>query len=204
MNLHRSTGQADWEQISPAARTRIQKLAAQSGGILTPPNGITVIGLALVMGGLAAILQTYYWLGLILLAAGRLLDIADGLVAEATDTKSPVGEAFDALADKVGTLLTVIVLVAGKVASWWLIAALVVPQIAIPLLILYKRYRHKKVHPSRAGKISMALAWIGIVGLLISKAANQPTALVLVTDGIVLGSLLLGLYALWQYATGRG
>ena len=117
MNLHRTSGKPDWEEIKLGKRTLFQRLAAVTHGVITPANAITLIGFVVLLYGLGAILERDYLLGLTLIVMGRLLDIADGLAAEATHTKSPLGELFDATIDKVGTVLTVVVLVVAQVAS---------------------------------------------------------------------------------------
>ena len=203
MNLHRTSGTPDWATVKEADRNVFQNMAAATGGIVSPANIITVIGLGMVIYGLVSILQQQFWAGLVLLVSGRLLDIVDGLVAEATHTKSPLGELFDAAADKIGTLLTIVVLLFADITHWWVIMALIAPQILITLVILYKKSKGIGVHPTRQGKLSMAAAWAGIVGVLLAEALLDPLALTLAVYTILAVSVILGLYALWQYATDR-
>ena len=203
MNLHRTSGTPDWENVKPTDRNAFQKMSAATRGIASPANIITVIGLGIVVYGLVLLLQQHYWPGLTLLAIGRLLDIVDGIVAESTGTKSPLGELFDAAADKIGTLLTIIALVVAGITDWWVIVALLIPQAIIPLVIFYKKRRGISVHPTRQGKLSMAFAWVGIVGLLVVKALNDLQPLAIGVYVVIGASLALGLYALWQYSTGR-
>ena len=205
MDLHRTTGKPDWEEVSPSKRTAIQKLAFASRGIITPPNLITLIGLIIVMYGLVALLQQLFWTGLIALAVGRLLDVLDGLVAQKTGTKSPLGELLDATVDKIGTVLTFVVLYIGGISFWWLITILLLPQVIIPFVILYKRTRNIQIHPTRAGKLSMATLWVSLVGLILIKALAltglHPLAISVYVVSLV--STALGFYALWQYSTDR-
>jgi len=205
MNLHRTTGKPDWENISASKRSAIQRVAAATKGIITPPNIISLIGLGLVIYGVIALLNQEFWTGLIFLTVGRLLDIVDGAVAEATGTKSAVGEFVDASIDKIGTLLTIAVFFIAAIADWWLIALLLLPQVIIPLVIFYKRSKKVSVHPTRQGKLSMAGAWGGLVGLILIRALETtwPHPLAVIVYGIVIVSAALGLYALWQYTTGR-
>jgi phosphatidylglycerophosphate synthase len=203
MNLHRTSGTPDWATVKAADRNVFQNMAAATGGVASPANIITIIGLGMVIYGLVAILQQQFWAGLALLVSGRLLDVVDGLVAEATHTKSPLGELFDAAADKIGTLLTIVVLLFADITHWWVIMALIAPQILITLVILYKKSKGIGVHPTRQGKLSMAAAWAGIVGVLFAEALHDPLALTLAVYAIVAVSVILGLYALWQYATDR-
>lgn len=203
MNLHRTSGKPDWKKVNTSTYNGFQKIAAATNGIVSPANVITVIGLIIVIVGLGAILNQQYWLGLVLVVFGRLLDIVDGVVAEATQTKSPLGEIFDAAADKIGTLLTIIVLFVADVSYWWVIIALLIPQVIIPLVIFYKKQRGIAVHPTRPGKLSMATAWVGIAGLLVAQALDGATVFTVAVYCVIGVSLVLGLYALWQYTTGR-
>lgn len=206
MNLHRTTGKPDWAAIKPSDYNVFQKIGAATHSIVTPANIITVIGLGLVVYGLILILEQHYWLGLGILAIGRILDVVDGVVANSTGTKSPTGEFMDASVDKIGTLLTIIVLYIAASNQWWAITLILLPQFIIPFVILYKRTKGISVHPTRPGKLSMATAWVGIVGLLVVKAIEgSPLAtplLIFVYVSTIL-SFALGLYALWQYSTGR-
>lgn len=203
MNLHRASKKADWEVVAPSQRNFFQSLAASTNGFVSPANIITVIGLGVVIYGLFALLNGDYLVGLIALVGGRLLDIVDGVVAEATKTKSSLGELFDAAADKIGTLLTIIVLFVIAIADWWVLVALLIPQVVIPLLIFYKKQKGIGVHPTRPGKLSMAATWVGIAGLIAVKAFDGFAPLA-ITVYLVIGiSLVLGIYASWQYATGR-
>jgi len=203
MNLHRSSSQPDWDTIPESDRTSIQRLAKATNGLITPPNIITVIGLGIVIVGLLYIVNHDYWAGLTLVAIGRLLDIVDGIVADKTGTKSSVGEIFDSAADKTGTIFTVITIIVIGIAEWWIIAALLIPQIVIPLVSYYKKRTGNGVHPTRTGKISMALAWVGIVGLLLVTAIGSSTIALTVVNICIVISFVLGMIALWQYVTGR-
>lgn len=203
MDLHRTTGKADWEAVKPINRNAFQKIAAATGGIITPANFVTILGLALTAYGLVLITQKYFWLALVILGVGRLLDIADGYVADGTQTKSPVGEMLDASVDKVVTLLTAVVLIIADVAPWWVIAALILPHVIIPFVVFYKKLHGIKIHPSRQGKLSMATAWFGIGGLIVLQAMPGFEPLAAVVYALIGASLGLGLYALWQYSTGR-
>lgn len=203
MNLHRTTGKPDWDNISPATRNIFQKVAAATSGILSPANIISVLGLGLVVYGLVEIINQQFWLGLVFVAIGRLLDIVDGAVAEATHTKSPLGELVDASIDKIGTLLTIITLFVANIADWWVIVILLLPQVIIPVTIFFKRRKGINVHPTRVGKVSMALVWVSVVGLLLVNALGYMMTMVFGVYVIAVLSLVLGMYALWQYATGR-
>lgn len=203
VSLHRSSAKADWDMITPSKRNFFQKIAATTGGLVTPANGITVIGLVIVLASLLMFIRGGFWLGLFLLIVGRLLDIADGVVAEVTKTKSPLGELFDAVADKIGTFLTVVTLLVAEITNWWVVGALLLPQVVIMTIVFYKKQKGIRVHPTRPGKVSMALVWVGIPGLIVSKALGGLEPLMVAMYLVIIVSMLLGFYAAWQYATGR-
>jgi len=205
MNLHRTKKQPDWELIKPADRSSIQKVAAATNGYLTPPNVITIIGLGLVLYGIYALLNQDFLIAFTALLIGRALDILDGYVADKTGTKSPLGELFDAAVDKIGTLLTIAAFFLAAVAPWWVVVLVLLPQVIIPLVIFYKRTKKIHVHPTRAGKLSMALTWVGLLELIAVRALDfsWPHIIVITVYAIVFASTILGFYALWQYSTGK-
>lgn len=205
MDLHRTTGKPDWEMIAANERTPLQKLASATNGVATPANLISMIGFGIVIYGLVALLNQDYWLGLGLLGLGRLLDIADGAVAQKTGTKSPLGEIVDTAVDKIGTILTILIFYVAGISFWWLITALLLPQVAIALIVFYKRSRGVNIHPTMVGKMSMAVLWVALVGLVLLQAlaltALHPMALLIYS--IAVSAVALGLHTVWQYATGR-
>lgn len=199
MNLHHSADAPDWHKIHDAERTYVQKLAAHTRGVVTPANLISVIGLGLVVYGLWLITDNQIWLGLAVVVVGRLLDLVDGLVAEATKTKSPLGELVDASVDKAATVLSVIALLVIEVASWWIIGVLILPQLLIALVSLVKRRRDVRLQPSLAGKLSMALVWVSVAGLLILHQVQGTGLLLFSTYTAITLSVILGCAATWQY-----
>ena len=203
MNLHRASTQADWQAIKPTERNLFQRVAAATMGVVSPGNVISLVGFILVIIGLSYLLDERYLLSLVLLAVGRLLDVADGAVAEATGTKSPLGEIVDATIDKLVTVMTVIAILLTDLAAWWVVAALVILQISIGLVVFIRRSRGSRIHPTRTGKLSMATAWIGIVGLILIEALNGQLVVVSTVYGFIVLSLVLGVVALCQYATFR-
>lgn len=201
MNLHRASRRADWANVQPVDRTTLQIIADRTNGLVTPGNIITGIGAMLVIGGLLAIGMQHYWIGGALLLSGRACDLLDGWLADITATKSPLGESFDALIDKVGTALTIMAFLAFEIAPWWVLLLLLLPHIIISAVVWHKRRQGVRVHPSQVGKISMALAWIALLGLLLVAALGieWPGAGVLLVYGLAGMSVVLGLYACAQY-----
>lgn len=167
MQLHRASGTSDWVTVKPAERNFWQRLAAGSGGVLTPGNAITIAGLLAVAYGIRLIADGSYASGLGWIVGGRLADLLDGLLAENTGTKSPLGEALDATCDKLGTIATLVVLIIQNILPWWLALVLLLPHAVISAVSLAAKFQGRQPHPSRLGKISMALLWSAIVLLVV-------------------------------------
>lgn len=182
MNLHRIDGQPEWANIPKSKQNIWQRVAVRTNGIVTPGNIVTITGLCVVVFALQQLAIAHYWVAAAALAAGRMLDIVDGLLADKTGTKSPFGELLDATVDKIGTFLTGVVFVISAIAPLWLILAVLLPYIATTLIVFYAHFARVRLHPSQVGKIGMAVAWVSLVGFVIAKAAHAP-----------LGSSVLGL-----------
>lgn len=201
MNLHRADGASDWSKVSSGQQNRWQRLAATTNGVTTPGNALTVIGIAILIFGLVQIVHQQFAAGAVALIVGRLCDLADGLAAEATGTKSSLGELLDATADKIGTFLTVGVFIYESIAPRWILIVLILPHAFIALAVLYARRKNARVHPSRIGKYSMALAWVSLVGFVLVQAINASPgdALTLSADTLALISFVTACVAALGY-----
>jgi cardiolipin synthase len=173
MNLHRTLGKPDWQSVPLSSRSVWQQTAASTGGFATPGNVLTTFGLGAVVTGLLFVSGKHYPAALALVTCGRLLDLADGWIADRTGTKGPVGEVFDASADKLATLLTIIVLGVTGLAPLWTLLVLLVPQLAVAVLSLALRQRGHALHPSLLGKFSMAALWASLLLFLAATATGD-------------------------------
>ena len=199
MNLHRTLGTPDWHDTPHAKQSLLQKIAAGTKGIVTLGNIISLIGIGLVLLGCICIVAEQYWLGGALIVFGRLLDLADGYVADKTKTKGPVGELVDASFDKFGTIAALITLFVADIVAWPLLIALLVPQLIISLISFYRKAHRQPIHPSLFGKLSMAAVWAAIAFFLVAKASDVWG---LTVAGVLIAALsfTLGTIASVQYA----
>lgn len=103
MSHERQNGSGnDWDHIvAPAEPTKLQQLASKTHGIVTPGNGVTIVGLAGIETGAHLYRTGHETLGTILVAIFSAADGVDGAVAAKTDTRGNVGAALDATADKI-------------------------------------------------------------------------------------------------------
>lgn len=144
-----------------------QRLAARTSGVVTPGNVITLLGLTLVGLGLI-VFEQHRLAGLLLIGVGRVADVADGMIAEATGTKSRLGEALDASADKLSLFAVLVVLIAQHVLIVWFVAPLGLQALVMVALSLIAHARRRTLHPVREGKITTTLAWIGLFAVGVS------------------------------------
>ena len=85
-------------KLRPLIDPPLNAVGRKLAGIGISANAITLVGLAIGLGGAAAIYVTEYWLALALILASRLLDGLDGAVARAT-RKTAFGGYLDIVCD---------------------------------------------------------------------------------------------------------
>jgi phosphatidylglycerophosphate synthase len=205
MDLHRAGSAPDWEQKADDDWNYWQRAAAASGGILTPGNFLTGLGLVITIWGLVLLGEDHFVTGTIALAVGRFCDIADGWAAGTTGTKNPFGETLDALVDKLATFLTLIVFFVLSIAPRSAIILLVLPQLAGAVAVLYHRRRKTRLHPAVAGKLGMAFAWFSLIGFTLSHGVGNTASEALYVSAWVLAGISVSLsgYAALGYISGE-
>lgn len=175
-DLHRSDVVPEWETVPPSERNEYQQRAAETGGWDTPGNRETLQGAISTLAGLALVdrdTPLSVAAGTTLLAYGRYKDLRDGQVADATGTKSPLGESLDAGVD------TALIVVAGAMLK----RKDVVPQSESNTLLAITgvkvaaaasgRALGREMHTSRAGKIGTFLHWGGAGGYCVAKVMEH-------------------------------
>ncbi len=206
MKLHIAGPIPDWENIDPRNWSSWQQIASQSWGTITPGNVISVLGLVLVVWGLADIVDGAPLSGLVKIISGRIMDQLDGAVAHKTATKSPVGEAVDASVDKLELAIALPVLIWMGMLPLLVGFAIALQNIANVILAFIAKKRKNEMHPSKHGKVGMAFQW-GAMGLyLLSVAAlngnseSAPQLLQIAAHILAVISLGFGVRATYTYA----
>lgn len=201
MQLHRSGREPDWQARPRRRWNRWQRTAAGTGGVLTIGNVLTIIGFIAVVAGLVLIAQRQYVVGLTLVAAGRLCDLLDGWLADRTGTKSPLGETFDATADKLETAAALIILTAAGIVPWGVSLALFLAQLMISLVAMAAVRRGVRLHPSRLGKLGMASAWLALGGFVLMRIEGKMAGwwLEQICAVLIVVSVVLALYTSADY-----
>ena len=161
MSLHRAL-RSDWSTVTPQERNIWQRWAAVSHGVFTPGNIISVVGGGLVLWGLVLVSRNSLISGSGAIIIGRLCDLLDGLVAEYTQTKSPLGEFVDATIDKILIVLALFVLVNHQILPVFLGVIMFIHAFYMITLATIAREIKVRIHPSRSGKLATAFEWLSV------------------------------------------
>ena len=220
INPHTPDKMPDWELIPEENRNAFQNIAAQTNGIATVGNAITYIGYSLTNSGLSDVEHGYSLAesGVLDLAelmtqkgnrknrVGRVLDIVDGIAADKTGTKSPLGEKIDAFADKILMLKALRTLHRTNSAPKSTIGAYLILGSVNAVSALEAKRKGKEIHTSKAGKIATVLAWHSITDSIAITALSYKNEdkkkisglekRAKVTTALAIG---LGMYATYGY-----
>ncbi len=204
MDLHHAGGRPEWQSIPPENQNVWQRIAAQTHGVVTVANILSVGGFLSVTYGLLLIAQGQWAVGLAYTTLGRLADIFDGYVASWTGTKSPIGAAIDAGLDKLIILVALIVLLATGILPWIFVLLIALLNIANATISIYGKSHGARIQPSQSGKLSAFMAWTGMgffaVAHLTSGVvllAALPLAYGLTIVGLIMGyAAAVGYYQL--------
>ena len=183
MKLHRAT-RSDWSEVAPVQRNIWQRWAAASHGVITPGNIVSFIGVVLVVSGLYDLEHSQLIGGTAFLLIGRLADILDGLVADYTKTKSPLGEAVDATVDKILIVAALYVLIDKQLIPLLVGAFMAVHAVyAIGVSSVARKIR-VDLHPSRAGKLGAFFEWTCVGLYLLGDILNSQHHSTSLTRGV--------------------
>lgn len=173
MNLHRTDKKPQWESTAESDRNIWQRIAHKTYGVVTPANLVSLTGLALTMSGLQDFRRGDKQKAATKIIVGRACDIADGLVAEHTKTKSPLGEAVDATIDKISMAHGLYVLSETDTIPAFATASFFTQNIVNTAATAVAKKRGVELHPSLEGKITTLLQWAAIGGYVIDNVLTE-------------------------------
>ncbi len=182
MGLHRTGKQADWQKVRREEQTAWQRLAERTHGIITPGNIISLTGLLGVFYGAGLLLYEHYTAGLIAITAGRLADVFDGLIAEKTGTKSPLGEVVDATMDKLAILVLIPIVIIEHLLPFTVFGIIVLQNVVNVMIAAIAKARRLELRPTIEGKIATAAAWATVVSFSALTAARKAPHLIVLQD----------------------
>jgi phosphatidylglycerophosphate synthase len=136
------------------------------------PTAISASGLALVAKGCRHI-DTLE--GVNYIAAGRGLDLVDGMVARAFDQESDAGALADATCDKLGMTFIATQALRKNAVPTYALASMFASNLTSTSLTLAAsvRHPHQTYRPTKTGKYSMAAFNVGILSYLYANALEK-------------------------------
>lgn len=197
MELHTPNENPDWTRVAHDQANVWQRLALATRGVITPGNLLSVAGVVIVAWGALLLGGDSWILGLLLVGLGRLADIADGVAASYTQTKSRLGEAVDTTCDKLTVAIIVFVAFADHIVQPWFLAVIAAYNLYLICFAVLKGRRYR-LHPSRYAKLAMFTSWLAILCMVID--AKRPlTSLSLAATLLAALYTLLAVLALYTY-----
>lgn len=176
MNLHRANSAPEWETVPPEERNIFQKIAAKTNGWVRPADAVSIIGLGLVLDGLYDISQNQKLSGVIKIGFGRGMDVADGIVADKTGTKSSAGETVDATIDKIEMAAALVTFWSAEIAPVAPLAVVTAQNLANVGATGIAKFRNKEPHPSKSGKLNTFFQWIGLGSFAVASIVDPGAA----------------------------
>jgi phosphatidylglycerophosphate synthase len=161
MNMHRAIS-PDWKTVDKSEQNQFQAVAEATNGVVTPANVVSLTGLALVCDGSRRIIKGQTKSGIVEIGIGRALDLIDGVVADKTGTKSPLGAAVDATFDKLGMAAGLAALYAKELAPRPVIVAHAMQNVANTAITATATKKGTPTYASKEGKLAMSAQGLGL------------------------------------------
>lgn len=152
LKSHQASTVPDWEKIAPQDRNAWQRVAAETRGIVTLGNALTLLGTLVTINGIHDVRTGKKAQGALKIVTGAVLDRADGTGADMTGTKSPLGEAVDAGADKVLIAYALGTLAADEHMPRGSALAIGAQNTATTAIAVMAKWCGRTIHPGWPGK----------------------------------------------------
>jgi cardiolipin synthase (CMP-forming) len=135
----------------------------------TLPNVITILRFCLVPLFVWLVASERYLAAFIVLALLSSTDWVDGYIARRFNQISTVGQWLDPVADRLSLVVVAVTLVATGIAPWWLVVALIVPDVVLGLTALALFRGSPELEVTVLGKVRTALLLVGTPVLLLAQ-----------------------------------
>ncbi|MDI3329199.1 MAG: CDP-alcohol phosphatidyltransferase family protein [Micrococcus sp.] len=135
----------------------------------TVPNVITILRFCLVPVFVWLVASERHLAAFIVLVVLSSTDWVDGYIARRFNQVSTVGQWLDPLADRLSLGVVAVTLMATGIAPWWLVAALVVPDVVLGVTALILFRGSPELEVTVLGKVRTALLLIGTPVLLLAQ-----------------------------------
>jgi cardiolipin synthase (CMP-forming) len=135
----------------------------------TVPNVITILRFCLVPVFVWLVVSERYPAAFIVLAVLSSTDWVDGYIARRFNQVSTVGQWLDPMADRLSLAVVAVTLVATGIAPWWLVVALVLPDVVLGFTALTLFRGSPELEVTVLGKVRTALLLVGTPVLLLAQ-----------------------------------
>lgn len=205
MNLHRSSERPEWEGYANNEQNPFQKVAAATKGIVTIGNVLTGAGYLITKSGYNDMDKGRTGKAMAKVFIGRFFDVADGIAADKTKTKSREGAEADAIADQKLMYDGLELMGRHEVAPSPVVRGFGALAILNAYAAVKGKSEGKKMDTSLSGKLSTFIKWGSLVGYMSSKALAESGKLEKsqkakkASGALALGAFALGAYASYGY-----
>ena len=158
----------------------------------TVPNLITLVRFCLVPVFVALVVGGSYLTAFIVLAVLSSTDWVDGYVARRFNQISTVGQWLDPLADRISLIVVAVTLVATGIAPWWLVPAILVPDLVLAVTALIMFGGSPELEVTALGKVRTALLLVGTPLLLLAQVPGLAAGPITLIATILLALGCLG------------
>lgn len=166
-----------------------------SSRILTIPNCLSLVRLALVPVFLLFIIADEVRLALLTLVVSSVTDYLDGVIARRFHQISRLGQLLDPAADRLFIVATLVGLAVTGAVPWWIVGAVVgrdVFLLALGVVLAHHGFGPLPVH--HLGKVATFCLFLGLPLLMVAEAFDDLAA---VTSPVGWAFLLWGTFLYW-------
>ena len=166
-----------------------------SSRILTIPNFLSLIRLALVPVFLVLIIAGEDALALLTLVVSSLTDYLDGVIARRFNQVTRLGQLLDPAADRLFIFATLIGLAVRNIVPWWLVAVIVGRDVFLLVLgIILANYGYGPLPVHHLGKVATFCLFYALPLLMVGQAFPD---LAFLTDPIAWAFAVWGAFLYW-------
>ncbi|SEC59786.1 CDP-diacylglycerol--glycerol-3-phosphate 3-phosphatidyltransferase [Paramicrobacterium humi] len=166
-----------------------------SDRILTIPNVLSFVRLALVPVFLVLLVEGQDVLALVVLAVSGITDFLDGFLARRLDQVTRLGQLLDPAADRLYIFAALLGLGWRELIPFWLVVVIIARDVMLlALAVLLARHGGTALPVVKTGKAATAALFIGLPVLMLGSAVPSAGFLAL---PIGLGFSLLGALLYW-------
>lgn len=170
-----------------------QAKKADTKRILTLPNILSFVRLALIPVIILLYVKEQYWWAFGVLGLSGVTDVVDGWIARTFHLVSDFGKALDPIADKMTQAAVLLCLLPIK--FWWVVGILAFKEITIGVMTLIAMRRMHSVYSAGwYGKLCTIMIYLSMAVLILWRDAPQSFVLI---DCIVCSALILLAFSLY-------